>query len=81
MIPDPQSPGRPSKATERTLQAIEALTIANRKQSPADVAQRLSEDGIILSTTSVWRFRHQLHFILKPPKQRQALSSAKKKTD
>ena len=53
MIPDPQSPGRPSKATESTLQAIEALTIANRKQSSADVAQRLSEDGIILSTMSV----------------------------
>lgn len=70
MIPDPRSPGRPSKPTERTLQAIEALTIANRKQSSADLAHQLSEDGIVLSTTSVWRYRHQLHFNFKPPKQR-----------
>lgn len=78
MIPDPRSPGRPSKATERTLQAIEALTIANRKQSSADLAHQLSENGIVLSTTSVWRYRHQLHFNFKPPKQRQALSQAQK---
>lgn len=74
-IPDPKRPGRPSKAAENTLAAIEALTVSNRMISSADISQHFRNNNIQLSTTSVWRYRHQLNYNFRPPKRRQALNS------
>ena len=74
-IHDPKRPGRPSKAAENTLAAIEALTVSNRMISSADISQHFRNNNILLSTTSVWRYRHQLNYNFKPPKRRQALNS------
>lgn len=73
-VPDPKCSGRPSKSTEATLAAIEALTINNGTLSSYDISQKFKNDNIELSTTSVWRYRHKLNFNFKPPKQRQALN-------
>lgn len=59
-IPNPKRHGRPTKSVENTLAAIEALTVANRMISSADISKHFLYNNIKLSTTSVWRYRHQL---------------------
>ena len=73
-LPNSAKPGRPSHLTNTTLAAITALTIENRFSSCYSISQLLLQQGILLSTTSVWRGRKNLQFNFKQPKIRQALN-------
>ena len=77
-IPKSAKPGRPTHLTNTTLAAITALTIQNRFSSCFSISQLLFEQGILLSTTSVWRGRKMLQFNFKQPKIRQALNDQQK---
>ena len=78
IIPDPVKHGRPTILSNQSMTQIALLTMQDRFSSCYSISQMLMQQGMFLSSTSVWRARKSLNFNFKLPKIRQALSDSQK---